>query len=246
MTPELVETYPKEELPKVEVTRDPSSEASKLTIRYWPFLGRASPVFRMCAEAGVEFDHCSDQAKMQCALFGAKTTNLAPPMVVDGAVTVSQAPAAMMYLGNKLGFTTGITVPEVALQYACDVSDLFEAMRGVFIAGIAKNDLADAAKFMSDRFKVIMSAIEKSIQGPFYFGEKVSWADFALAGYWDMIECKWLESLKEKTGDVLADCPRVKSVVAAIRALPSAEKISSIQKLEADLKPDLVATWPAK
>lgn len=244
VTPELAETYPKAELPKVEVSSEPPLKVTKMTIRYWPFLGRASPCFRMCAEAGVEFEHVSDMEQMKGALFGAKTSNLACPMVVDGDVIVSQAPAAAMYLGEKFGFTAGIKVPEVALQYACDVGDLHEAMRGAFNACIAKGDLGDAPKFMSERFTAIVGAIERAIQGPFYFGEKFGWVDFALTGYWDMIECKWLEPLKEKTGDVLKDCPKIKAIVAAIRALPSTEKLSGIPKLGADLKPELVATWP--
>lgn len=244
LTPELVATYPKEELPKVEVSSDPPTTAKTMTIMYWPFLARASPLFRMCAEAGVEFEHVSDPEKMQCALFGAKTSNLAPPMVVDGDVIVSQAPAAAMYLGEKFGFTAGIKVPEIALQYVSDVGDLHEAMRGAFNPCIEKGDLSEAPKFMSERFNAIVGAIERSIQGPFYFGEKFTWVDFSLAGYWDMIEFKWLEPLKEKTGDVLADCPKIKAIVAAIRALPSTEKLSGIPKLGADLQPELVATWP--
>merc|ERR1712139_129595 len=105
---------------------------------------------------------------MKAALFGADSSNLAPPMVVDGSVVVSQAPAASMYLGHKFGLITGIKATAVALQYALDISDLHEMMRAEFNAGIDRGNLSTVPKFMAERFAAVVGSLERSIQGPFF------------------------------------------------------------------------------
>ena len=91
---------------------------SMIEIKYWPLLARASGLLRMCAEAGVEFQHVSASGKdMGAALMGAESTNLAPPIVQDGNVIISQAIPCHQYIGEKLGFDKNIAVSQIALQY---------------------------------------------------------------------------------------------------------------------------------
>ena len=68
------------------------TDDSVIEIKYWPLLARASGMLRMCAEACVEFQHVTGSGKeLGCTLMGAESTNLAPPVVQDGNVIVSQA-----------------------------------------------------------------------------------------------------------------------------------------------------------
>lgn len=58
---------------------------------------------------------------------GGKVTNFAPPLVVDGNIRVSQSVAATAYLGEKFGFTEGVSIMAVAVQYCLDLHDFFSA-----------------------------------------------------------------------------------------------------------------------
>ena len=98
-----------------------------IVIHYWSILARASGLFRMCVEKNVPFEHQKDMKKFGAAFFGADSSNLAPPIIVDGDLTLSQSSACHMYLGKKLGFTTGIDTPEAearAIQCMIDLEDL--------------------------------------------------------------------------------------------------------------------------
>ena len=58
--------------------------SSPIIIKYWPILARGRGLFQMCAEAGVPFEHDTDMKGFGAALFGAESTNLAPPIIIDG------------------------------------------------------------------------------------------------------------------------------------------------------------------
>eukprot|EP00954_Amorphochlora_amoebiformis_P023827 1362311-Amorphochlora_amoeboformis.AAC.2 len=77
------------------------SHSNKLTLYYWPLLGRSAGIFRMLQEAKADYTHVSDKKEMAkvCAAFGAsKGANFAPPVLVDGEVKLSQSIAIMIYL----------------------------------------------------------------------------------------------------------------------------------------------------
>ena len=56
--------------------------SSPIIIKYWPILARGRGLFQMCAEAGVPFEHDTDMKGFGAALFGAESTNLAPPIII--------------------------------------------------------------------------------------------------------------------------------------------------------------------
>lgn len=98
-------------------------------------LARASGLFRMCAEAGIEWELVTDTQKEDSALFGASTLNLAPPIIKDDQMTLSQSVACHTYLGGKLGFDKGIPLPELALQYILDLDDLERNPSSIAVSG---------------------------------------------------------------------------------------------------------------
>lgn len=62
--------------------------------------------------------------------WGAPTDCFAPPVVVDGDMTVSQSTASCLYLGNKLGLEPpGFNVYK-ATQHMIDIVDTFEGNLG--------------------------------------------------------------------------------------------------------------------
>jgi glutathione S-transferase len=220
-----------------------------LKIKYWKILGRASGLFRMCLEAGVDFEHTTEAADMGCAFFGAETGNLAPPVIEDGTIVISQAVACHQYLGNKFGFNKNIEVPELAVQFISDLSDLHREMGEKAAAGADSNDVKVLQEYLTgDRYKNHLRAIERCIQGPFFFGEEMTYVDFATASFFDMADGKWLTPLLEKSGDTVKEhAPKLKAVLDHIRGLPSADdpRITEAHLVPPPfvLKPDRVATW---
>ena len=93
--------------------------SSPIIIKYWPILARGRGLFQMCAEAGVPFEHDTDMKGFGAALFGAESTNLAPPIIIDGDLTLSQSTATTSTSAKSLG-SPGIDSPAreaLALQY---------------------------------------------------------------------------------------------------------------------------------
>lgn len=224
--------------------------ASSLTIKYWPLRARASGLFRMLAEANVEYEHMTDQKSMGCSLWGAETTNLAPPILVDheAKLTLSQTIPLHAYIGNKYGFNKGINVPELALQYAFDLEDLLSEIRD----SASKDQTTDSgvselkAYLTGDRYKNHLRCIDRCIKGPYYFGEDYTYVDFLACCYLDMAVGGWLGPLKEKTGDTLEmHAPKLKAVYEKICALPSASKLDHLPLVPPSvvLSPERVAMW---
>ena len=69
-----------------------------------------------------------------------------------------------------------------------------------------------------DAFCVSRAAdVERSIKGPFYFGDAPSAPDFFLLSLIDFNDAKMFDKLKPLTGDVFSLYPKISGVVAALR-----------------------------
>ena len=167
-----------------------------LVVHYWPCLARASGMFRMLAEAGVEYEHQTDMHQFGCALWDPPSSNIAPPKIVDGEIAISQAPAVFLYLGEKCGFDKGVPNTALAMQYIMDMSDWHSLLEDKATAGVATNNVAELQKCLEDRYIKILGAIEHSIVGPYFFGEEPTYVDFAACTYLDMAVSKYLAPLE--------------------------------------------------
>lgn len=156
------------------------SQKQPIKVFYWGMHGRAGAVLRMLAEAGVAYEHLSEfpQISSQCALFGAQTDTLAPPVVVDGDKVVSQSVAVAAYIGETYGFP----VPDMirAIQLANNAVDAFEGISKVTSDPAKFSEFLLGADGKPARFSLLLSAVERSIKGPFTFGAKKSWVDFLI------------------------------------------------------------------
>lgn len=216
-----------------------------IVIHYWPMLARASGLIRMCAEAGVAWEHKTEMKEFGCALFGADSENLAPPIITDGEVTISQSIACHVYLGNKFGFNKNIPYPELALQYMLDLDDLHNEMKGAYMKGA--DDIKDLKEYLTgDRYKNHLSAVNRQIKGPYYFGNDPTYLDFMAVSYFDMCETRWLNPLLDKSGDTVAEhAPKLRTLLDRTRALESAKKVESLPQVLPSriVSPERVATW---
>ena len=210
-------------------------------------LARASGLFRMCAEAGIEWELVTDTQKEDSALFGASTLNLAPPIIKDDQMTLSQSVACHTYLGGKLGFDKGIPLPELALQYILDLDDLHNELKGAAIAGVVSKDVKALREYLEgDRYKTHLATINRQIKGPFYFGNDPTYVDFFAVSMFEMCEGRWLNVLKDKAGDTINEhAPKLRLVLDEIRGLQSASKLKEIPPLLPSrvITQDRVATW---
>jgi hypothetical protein len=110
-----------------------------------------------------------------------KATMFSVPALQDGDLKFSQSQAIINYLGKKLNMLPASEANQVrAQQYVGDIMDLFcEMLKPAFVAGDAKPASVKAAyKRMGD----FSNLIDRQIKGPFYFGEKPCYVDYALAG----------------------------------------------------------------
>lgn len=216
-------------------------------------LARASGLFRMMAQVGAEWEHVTDSKLMESSLLleqqegpNTRLKNLAPPILIDGNVTISQAISCHMYLGNKFGFNKGIPFPELALQYMNDLDDLHDEMKSAFMQG--DEDVNELQKFLTgDRYKTMLATINNQIKGPYYFGNDATYVDFCAVSFFEMCDGRWLNPLLDKTGGdtVSAHAPKLREVIERTRSLESAAKLKDIPALMPSriLSPERVATW---
>ena len=222
-------------------------------VYYWPFLGRGGAIIRMLAEANVEYQHISDMSEMSkvCAVFGGGegVGTLAPPVVVDGDVTISQSIAANMYIGTKYGFPVPPNEDFKAIQYMDDIKDLFENGIGKMNedGGNLKTYLQGdgTAGNKPSRFAIFASCIERNVIGPYFFGDKVSYVDFYFANLYAMYYGTTLGKLEAKTNvDVFGPYPKLKEIAEKIMNLTSAKSIAVPSHLERfEIKDDVVEAY---
>ena len=231
-------------------SKSSAAASAAILIKYWGIRARSRGLFQMCLEKGQPFEHQTDMADMGCAFFGAESTNLAPPVLVDGDLTLSQSVAVYTYLGKKLGFTAGIDGPRSearALQYMEDLNELHTELSQKAFA--SKTDVVALQTYLVDkRYKARLQAIDRAISGDFFFGSEPSYVDFYADAILTMCEGKFLNPLKPKSGDTLEMfAPKLVTAVAAVRQRPAAAKLPDVPDVPASivLSDERVATWKA-
>ena len=206
-----------------------------MKIYYWPMYGRGGSLVRMCEEAGVPYEHISDFPSIASkgSAFGATGANFAPPMAEINGKLVSQSTAACLFVGKRCGFTSGMD-EDMAPQFLADIIDTFE---GGLNTAKGKGGAALKAFLESERWTVLAGNVDRSIQGPFYFGAKPTCVDFFLANVVDWNGACFLDRLKSEKGfDALKDYSKIMGVVEGIRALESYK--SNKYGLQICTKPD--------
>ena len=125
-------------------------------VYYWPMMGRAGAVMHMLNYAKIPYTHKSDFgdiASIGSAFGSSAGDTFAPPIVVDGDVTVSQSIACCVYIGKKCGLVEGLDEIK-ALQYLLDIVDAFEN-------GVSKASMEGGAQlkafFEGDRYVALCS-----------------------------------------------------------------------------------------
>lgn len=207
-----------------------AAPSGPIKIFYWPFQGRGASAMRMLAEAKIPFEHISDFSELaaKCALFGAKSPTLAPPILVDDGRAVSQSLAIAAYVGSKYGFPCQDLAK--GLQVALNMVDCIE----IELFKAAKN-ASDLRKFFQGgggkpaRFGSFCSGIEIAIEGPYLFGAKPSWVDFLIASLASFANFILLNNLKEHAGaDVWAPFPKLSGIVEQLNSLESFKQLPPI------------------
>ena len=205
-----------------------------IQIHYWPMLGRAGALIRMCAEAGVDYTHSTaadPQSTIELlaphlAALGGKVTNFAPPLVVDGNICVSQSVAATAYLGERFGFTENISIMAVAVQYCLDLHDFFSSF--VQSDGMSVLDPAQLKRWIEgERCASMLEMFEQQIVGPFYFGDKFTFVDFFACQVVTLLDARVLGPLETVSVALLDKSTKLREVSNRIAALPSAASIKA-------------------
>jgi hypothetical protein len=189
-------------------------------IYYWPMLGRGGSLVRMCEEAGVPYEHINDFPSIagKGSAFGATGSNFAPPIAEINGKLVSQSAAACLFVGKRCGLTAGMD-EDMAPQFLADIIDTFEGGLG----GAKEKGGAALKGFLeSQRWAALAGNIDRSIQGPFYFGAKPTCVDFFLANCVDWVSACFLDRVKSEKGiDAFKDFQKIMGVVEGIRSLES-------------------------
>ena len=208
-----------------------------LKVYYWPFYGRAGSIIQMLDYSRTPFEWVSvesNKAEFLAVLSARARTyatvtgtckscdTFAPPVVVDGTFAISQSTAAAMYIGDKVGLG-GARIPSIykAVQYLNDLADLTsEAIGAALNHG---DDPSMLHNFLDGRLQAWMANIEHSISGsPYYFGTEVTYVDFYFLNTFDWaIDDVFYNALKAKMGNIYADFPKIATLLAAMRSMPS-------------------------
>lgn len=212
------------------------AEQPTFRIYYGSDLARANPLLRMCAEAKAACEWVTDVDKVKdvvsCRegdgshhLQGRGTGDtFAPPVLEDLSAPhsrlISQSVAASLYLAERLGFGVGAEPYRVgkAVQYMTDLNDLESELIGRYGSARAGDGWERMRAFNDGgRLASWLGNIERSIEGPFYFGKKLSAPDFYLVGVMGYFEVMDPAS----PAALLADYPKARAVFDAVQALPS-------------------------
>jgi glutathione S-transferase len=212
----------------------------KIKVYYWPMVARNAAVIRMLDHAKIPYEWISDKEKMNevASVWGADSDTFAPPIVIDGDIKVSQQVACAMYIANKCKFLGGGADEAKVLQYCLDVIDVFEN-------GWGKNNESgpQLKKWIEgDRLKALMGNIERSIKGPFYFGEEPCAADFQLFASLDQgVTNIWNPLEAMHNVDYFAAFPKMK---ALHERLSSTDEYKNSQlKLTPSLKAEVLMAY---
>merc|ERR1711998_402808 len=122
-----------------------------------------------------------------------------------------------LYVGKCCGFTKGMDESK-AVQYLIDIVDTFEG---------GLNKAADSGPTLKEylegeRFAKQVGNIDRSIKGPFYFGDSPTAPDFFLCNLLDWFDHMLLVRLKEEKGvDALGPFKKIQGVLNGIRNLES-------------------------
>mmetsp|Transcript_46325 Transcript_46325/g.68359 ORF Transcript_46325/g.68359 Transcript_46325/m.68359 type:complete len:234 (-) Transcript_46325:130-831(-) len=201
--------------------------SEKVQVYYWPFLGRGAAALLMLTEAGVDFEHISDfpHLAQKCAAFGAQTTTFAPPIVVDGDTVVSQSLAVAQYIGKK-HFPMPDDNDTLGFQVMLNLVDFGGGLEKATATPQSLKTFFDGDGQKPARFHLWAATLERTIKGPFFFGEKPTYVDFLWAGHYGFMHQTVFASLSERTGvDYFEKYPKLTGVYDAITSLESFQKL---------------------
>ena len=124
-----------------------------------------------------------------------------------------------MHVGNKCGLNVGITNPAKAVQHLADIVDLFENGVG---GALSKGGAQLKLYLEGDRLPKLLGNMNRSIKGPFFFGDAPTYVDFFLCQHVDWLDYTLLNRLKsEKNVDVFSSYTNITGVLEGIRNLES-------------------------
>ena len=171
-----------------------STEGPIYKIYYGADLARANALWRMCAEAHSPCELVKDVLPVLSCREGdgahhvqgtGQGDTFAPPVLeMPNSARLSQSAAEVWYLAEKLGFGVGLADPlrvAKSFQYLTDLNDLQTELLGRVMPGMAVGQWQRMRAFNDGgRLAAWLGNIERSIEGPFYFGQRMSACDFFL------------------------------------------------------------------
>ena len=198
------------------------------TIYYWPLLMRIRAVLGMLEETKTPYVWKKEYGDIaaQCTGFGGGRDTFAPPVIQDGDNLISQSLACTMHIGEKCGFAKGIKSQAKAVQYMLDLRDFMEQCEANKISA------ARLAEFVKgpgggkvSYFDEWMTNIERSIQGPYYFGENLTYVDFFACQVFDYVHFTIFGPVGV---DEVKRYPKIHAMVTAIRGMASAHAFAHL------------------
>ena len=165
-------------------------------------------ILHMCtvASSGCKIDGNVTEVRARSHLAHEGDT-FAPPIVASGGMRVSQGLAATVFAGERLGFNVGVTNAAKAFQYMLDLQDFVHELEAVGY----KPEAMEAKYPRPGRQAAWLAHFERSISGPFYFGQAPSYVDFFL-----LAQLKWVEDMQHAeypSRTLLAKFPKVAAIL---------------------------------
>ena len=211
----------------------------------------------MCAEAGVETE-ASERRRWYCALLGAETSNLAPPVIQDGDLVLScPRPFLVIHISEKsLDFTKTLPVPALAIQEHVGSGGFAfgNGQQGDCAKGRGRQQCRSPSglPYGGSVQKRHLQAIERNVASKVPFTLETNQPTVRrfchTCSYLDMCEGKWLTPLESKTeGDTIAKyAPKLRKIVTHMRSLPSSAKNDPSRIANTNLVPPMYSMCSGK
>jgi len=237
-----------EATPEAAASQAPSSSAgtidasSAVTVINWPMQGRFGAQYLMMDHAGIKYTdktEFEDIAGVTTAFGATGVGTVAPPVIIDGDLTISQSYAQNIYIGRKAGLETGTYCQFKATQMLADIDDWLlnnfkpgaqtltsSEFLKTFMEGAAQDPKTPDTPPAKSRWAVFAEAIEFNISGPYTFGSEPTCVDFFLCNQLDMVHVTILQELADHSGiDYLKPYPKIAGVWAGIKGLDVHKKM---------------------
>jgi len=178
-------------------------------VSYWPgFSGRAEPILMLLHDAGKKYELVGDVQ----AVLGANPKLFACPILTHNNCSIAQTSCILFHLGKTLGYMPADETQ--ALQLSLNLADIWAE------SYTARKGADGGATFLTNRLGKWLKVLEATIEGKYFYGDKLTFADFQALNILNILEFMYGNGAKT----LIQQNPKVDAWLKTVRALPTVQE----------------------